>query len=291
MTQTVVQIKKERINDFKNRLLEKSSIQSMKTTNPYEVFRVKYLDVYIIGYTTGKVVITGDKGKKIVSDIIEEMESGIKDYDILIGSDEAGKGEWLGPLTIAAIALTPRDMTTLRIEGVMDSKDLRIKRIFELVDTIKKNCKTLSIITISPQRFNEFFREIKQEGKSLNDILAWGHSKAIDEVYSKIGGDKNDLRIKVIIDEFDKIKTEDRIQRVISFKNITLIQKPKAEEEMAVAAASILAKATREEWIDRESKRLNINLRKISPPEARNMKNVNRIAKISYLQPIDRNSN
>lgn len=204
-------------------------------------------------------------------------------YEAIVGSDEAGKGEWLGPLTVAAIAITPEQSSYLVTQGVMDSKELKIERIIELSDLIRKECLGYQVITITPKRFNVLLQEVKKEGKSLNDILAWGHAKAISEVYRDLQNKKISGRIKLVIDEFDKLKTEERLGRVLKVTNFDLEQRPRAEEETAVAAASILARAVREFWIDKESKRLNLDLRKLSAAEALTHKDIELFAKVSFL--------
>ena len=205
-------------------------------------------------------------------------------YQAIIGSDEAGKGEWLGPLTIAAVAVNPEQSLYLATQGVMDSKELRMETVKNLVDTIKKKCLSYYVVLITPLRFNEFLQEVKREGKSLNDILAWGHAKAISQVYTELQKKRINGRMKLVIDEFDKMKTERRLKRVLKLKEFDFEQKPRAEEETAVAAASILARAARELWIDEESKRLNVDLRKISPTVARDLPNAKEFAKLSFLR-------
>jgi len=204
-------------------------------------------------------------------------------YVAIVGSDEAGKGEWLGPLTVAAVALTPEQSSYLITQGVMDSKELKIEKIIELSDIIRKKCLSYHVIIITPKKFNLLLLEVKREGKSLNDILAWGHAKAISEVYQELQDKKIFGRVKLVIDEFDKLKTEKRLSRVLKLTNFDLEQKPHAEEETAVAAASILARAAREFWIDDASKRLNLNLRNISATEAMSYTNVEYFAKLSFL--------
>lgn len=98
-------------------------------------------------------------------------------YVAIVGSDEAGKGEWLGPLTVAAVALTPEQSSYLITQGVMDSKELKIEKIIELSDIIRKKCLSYHVITITPKKFNLLLLEVKREGKSLNDILAWDMPK------------------------------------------------------------------------------------------------------------------
>ncbi|KPV62194.1 MAG: Ribonuclease HII [Candidatus Bathyarchaeota archaeon BA2] len=204
-------------------------------------------------------------------------------YEAIVGSDEAGKGEWLGPLTVAAIAITSAQGSYLVTQGVMDSKELKIERVMELSGIITKECLGYHVITISPRKFNKLLQEVKKEGKSLNDILAWGHAKAISEVYRELQNKKILGRVKLVIDEFDKLKTEERLGRVLKLTNFDLEQRPRAEEETAVAAASILARALREFWIDDASKRLNLDLRKLSVTEALTHKDIEYFAKVSFL--------
>jgi len=214
----------------------------------------------------------------------QSIENNESKQEIVIGSDEAGKGEWLGPMTIAAVALTKVQSIHLRRQGVMDSKELRTDRIVELATAIRHSCASQHVVMITPQRFNQFLTEIRNEGKSLNDMLAWGHATAINKVYGDIMRTGVHHKIKIIIDEFDRIKTEKRLQRVINLGELVLEQRPKAEEEIPVAAAGILARATREDWIDKESKRLNKDLRKISPAEVMTMREAMLIAKASFLE-------
>lgn len=205
-------------------------------------------------------------------------------YQVIIGSDEAGKGEWLGPITTAAVALNAEESSFLVIQGVMDSKELKIETIMKLSSIIKRNCLSYHIVTITPARFNEFLIEVKREGKSLNDILAWSHAKAISQVYFALRAKGFQGEVKVIIDEFDQLKTDKRLKRVLGSFQLVVEQKHRAEEETAVAAASILARAERERWIDIESTRLNLDLRKISATEVLTLKDAGRFAKVSFLQ-------
>ena len=104
------------------------------------------------------------------------------------------------------------------------------------------------------------------------------------DVYGELRAKGFAGKIKVVIDEFDQLKMERRLMRVLELSRLVVEQRSKAEEETAVAAASILARAARELWIDRESRRLGINLRKISPTEALSYDNSNEFAKVSFLQ-------
>jgi len=208
----------------------------------------------------------------------------LNQYQAIVGSDEAGKGEWLGPMTIAAVAVTPKQSSYLVTQGVMDSKELRLETIITLADVIKGNCLSYSVIAITPKRFNELMYDVKREGRSLNDILAWGHAKAINQVYRELKRKGLTGNIRLTIDEFDRLKTEERLRRILELERFDYSQSPRAEEEIAVAAASIMARATRELWIDEASKRLNINLRKLSAVEVQTHRDANYFAKVSFLK-------
>jgi len=283
LTTEVFKIDPSKLLKLKELLFQNSSTTLLPSTNPYESFRIKYSDGLVIGYTSGKIVTNTSAITKLVSELIQTLEMGEKEYCAVIGSDEAGKGEWLGPITVAAVALTLEQSNLLIAKGVMDSKLLSTPRIVKLADIIKANSLNFHVVVITPERFNRLFREVKDEGKSLNDMLAWGHARAIESVYYNLSAEQLSGKIKIVIDEFDRVKTDRRIKRVLNLNNITLEQKIKAEEETAVAAASILARAEWEMRIDKESKRLAINLRTLSPSEARNHPKANLFAKMSYI--------
>lgn len=140
---------------------------------------------------------------------------------MVIGSDEAGKGEWLGPIVVAAVAVSREQTYELQGEGVMNSKELSLTRIKELASFIRNHHYLTAHVIITPKRFNELFNELKDERKTLNDLLAWGHSKAIEDVLNSLNVNARDVR--VMIDEFDRIKTEERLRRDLDpngFKSI-----------------------------------------------------------------------
>jgi ribonuclease HIII len=205
-------------------------------------------------------------------------------YAALVGSDEAGKGEWLGPLTIAAVALSEEQSLYLVTQGVIDSKKLRLETILELAKVIRSSCLNYHVITISPQSFNRLMERMKEERQGLNDILAWGHSKAIANVLEELVRKGISGRIKLSIDMFDKVKTEKRLKRVLDLGKLDLDHRPKAEEETSVAAASIIARSVRELWIDVKSKELKTDLRKLSTTDAKSNPNIRYFAKVNFLK-------
>lgn len=281
---TVIKIDGSELAGLRSLLLKAPSAAEKQTTNEYESFRIGYSGGSIIGYTSGKVVITSEPAVQLVREALQKMGIKDADYDLVIGSDEAGKGEWLGPMVVAAVALTPTQSSDLRAEGVMDSKDLSLDRISELAHVIAKLSTALKTVTLPPDAFNALLKEFHDEGKNLNDLLAWAHAKAISQVVSELDLQSGTQQVRIVVDEFARSKTEERLARAIDLDSVDLIQRPHAEDEIAVAASSIVARNAREDWIDETSARLEMNLRTLSMKEAANRDDCSLYAKISYLR-------
>ena len=154
----------------------------------------------------------------------------------IIGTDESGKGDYFGPLVSAGVYLDERSATTLIAIGVKDSKNLSDSKNIALAQKVAELCKGhFSVIEISPEKYNDLYEQFKKEKKNLNTLLAWGHAKAIEELLSKV-----DCNI-AIADQFaDERFILSKLQE--RGKKIKLIQMHKAEQNIAVAAASILAR-------------------------------------------------
>ncbi len=174
----------------------------------------------------------------------------------IIGTDESGKGDYFGPLVSAGIYVDEESARKLIACGVKDSKQLSDSKNLELADNIKNMCKgCYAIIEISPEKYNILYGQLKKEQKNLNILLAWSHSKAIEEIL--IGN----VCKKAIIDQFAD-------ERIIHLKlqergrELDLVQRHKAEGNIAVAAASILARARYLERLSTLSSIYNITLPK-----------------------------
>jgi len=148
-----------------------------------------------------------------------------------IGIDEAGKGDYFGPLVIAAVGVTGREEIKLKAMGVTDSKTINDKKILEISSEIIKLCPH-DIITITPQKYNELYKKFN----NLNRLLAWGHSRALENVLKK-----GDFPLAIS----DKFSSKGLVQKALfeKGKKIELVERHYAEDDVAVAAASILARA------------------------------------------------
>jgi ribonuclease HIII len=277
-----VKVEPNRLQELLEALLKSTQVTPIPPTNQYEEFRLRCAGGTIIGYTSGKVVALGLLSESLLKDTVLEMEDRDR-FDIVIGSDEAGKGEWLGPLVVSAVAVSSEQSPRLRAHGVMDSKDLSVQRIMELDLNIESLSMTRYTVLISPEKFNQRFVELHEEGKNLNDLLAWAHSIAISNVFNTIGPSL-ESDVQIVVDEFARAKTRERLDRVIDLDSVDLVQRHQAEDEIAVAAASITARAARELWIDGARKSLNIELREISKEEAREHPEKHRFAKVQYFR-------
>ena len=148
-----------------------------------------------------------------------------------IGSDESGKGDYFGPLVIAAAFVTPEIEPDLKLMEVRDSKRISDGRVLELARDLRQVCKH-SIVAIGPQRYNELYEKIR----NLNRLLAWGHARALENLLEQVTCEL------AIADQFgdERFILNALLEKG---KRIRLVQRPKAEEDLAVAAASILARA------------------------------------------------
>ncbi|MFA6226046.1 MAG: ribonuclease HIII [Methanoregula sp.] len=172
-------------------------------------------------------------------------------YDVgypVIGTDESGKGDYFGPLVCAAVCVDQTTAGELRTIGVRDSKTCSDREIKELLEKIEQLCAgKFEIIEISPERYNKLYEQLRTEGKNLNTMLAWGHAKAIEELLKRV-----DCKV-AIADQFaDKRYILGKLQE--KGRTIQLIQMHKAEQNITVAAASILARARFVEKISAMSK-------------------------------------
>lgn len=197
-----------------------------------------------------------------VKTIIEQRETPKKENPFtgigfpIIGTDESGKGDYFGPLVSAAVYVDEQTAKLLAFEGVRDSKKLSDKKNEDLAERIVKICNDrYSIIEISPEKYNDLYDQFIREKKNLNTLLAWGHAKAIEELLAKVECNN------AIADQFaDERFILSKLQE--KGKKLNLIQMHKAEENIAVAAASILARARFLQKLSKLSSEYNLELPK-----------------------------
>lgn len=153
-------------------------------------------------------------------------------YITHIGTDESGKGDFFGPLVIAGVLVDETNAKHFLDLGIKDSKKLSDKKMLSLAVEIKKTAPH-SIIAISNSKYNELYNNMK----NLNKLLAWGHARAIENIL-------NSSHCEYALS--DKFGDESLIKSALmkNGRSIRLEQMCKAESDIAVAAASVLARAT-----------------------------------------------
>ncbi|HRW58614.1 MAG TPA: ribonuclease HIII [Chlamydiales bacterium] len=229
------------------------------TQPPYTIFSAKKKGISIALYESGKLTVQGKEKDEFIEfylepNILESFEyshpESEKDLSEHIGVDEAGKGDFFGPLCIAGVFATPAQIKELMNIGVKDSKRFSDSKILKMSPQIKK-IATHQLIRIFPKKYNELYAKFK----NLNSLLGWGHATVIYELYKKTNSPK------ALIDQF---ASKHVVEKALMKKKIPiqLEQKHKGEEDVVVAAASIIARAAFLEGMEALSKEFDIPLPK-----------------------------
>ena len=172
-----------------------------------------------------------------------------------IGTDESGKGDYYGPLVGAAVLVDRKTAPILEDFGIKDSKKIADKRIHELAQKIKQVCgEKAQVIPISPEKYNALYGQFTKEGKNLNTLLAWAHTRGIENIIERFGVEE----ITVIVDKFaDESYIQSKLLESGRKANLNIVQLPKAEANIAVAAASVLARSEFLKRLGRLSEKYN----------------------------------
>ncbi|MFA7227635.1 MAG: ribonuclease HIII [Melioribacteraceae bacterium] len=182
-------------------------------------------------------------------------ETPINEPDEYIGTDECGKGDFFGPLVVAAVYVNAKTKKILSDAGVRDSKDLSDPQIKFVAGKIKKIIGTdFQIVKINPAKYNELYEQFR----NLNKLLNWAHSKAIDNLLDNTGCGY------VITDKFSRKELD--VVSLSKHSDVEFVQETKAEKYTGVAAASILARESFVNWFE-EHQRRGLNLPKGSSIE------------------------
>ncbi|MFL5901781.1 MAG: ribonuclease HIII [Solirubrobacterales bacterium] len=195
-----------------------------------------------------------------VDDVLAELPRDVP----WAGTDESGKGDYFGPLVSAAVLVDAEIAAQLEALGVQDSKKLTDRRVNDLAPKLRRLLAgRFHLTSISPPTYNKLHTEMRAEKKNLNTLLAWGHARSIEDLLGK--GRRPDY---VIIDKFaDASYIERKLLADTRESGIRIIQVTKAEADLAVAAASILAREAFLAWLARKSAELGFTLPKGASPQ------------------------
>ncbi len=238
--------------------------QNFEITTPlHTVFSAKKKGISCTFYKSGKVTVQGKGMAEFLEFYLEpqilgtftasykhlDLETHHNEVDH-IGIDESGKGDFFGPLCVAGVFSSAKDLSRLKSLGVRDSKTLTDAAIILIGKKIKLDFHH-HIVKINPQKYNELYDQFK----NLNKLLAWGHATTIEQLVLK-----TDCH-NVLIDQF---ASEDVVITALKRKKleVNLTQRHRGEEDLVVAAASILARLTFLEGLEELGKKFDCVLTK-----------------------------
>lgn len=210
-----------------------------------------------------KVLVQGKETEDFVKFVLEpevvgEARLGYEEhwqaemFEPHFGVDESGKGDYFGPLVVAGV-YTNREITRALLDaGIMDSKRIGSgKRIRELSAKIRGAVGGgYKVIRWAPARYNFLYEECK----NINRMLARGHAVIVKDLSVRVP-----LCGRALSDQFTKapLIAGELKKRGVS---LNLEERTKAESDIAVAAASILARESFLDWMDRVSEKLGMDL-------------------------------
>jgi ribonuclease HIII len=208
-------------------------------------------DVDVTLYESGKMVVQGKGTREFLEfvlepEILREAKLGYEEPTPSrpagvprIGVDESGKGDFFGPMCIAGVYVNPAVTSVLAKAGVRDSKSVGSDReIGRLADIIRGTAGcVVNVVTIG----NEAYNRMHRVNGSVNRILAWGHARVIENLMA-LQYQMSPPPQQVVCDQFASDK--DTIERALMGlgRKVAVIQRHKAETDIAVAAASIVAR-------------------------------------------------
>ena len=231
---------------------------------PHAIYAAKRGKLNVTVYEKGpKVLVQGKETEDFVKFTLEPQVLGearlgyeeIHDpeqFEPHFGIDESGKGDYFGPLVIAGVYVDKDIARSLIDSGIMDSKRITsAKRIRALSEIIRQTpgCKW-EMVSLGPERYNE----MQSRFRNINSMLAWGHARVIEKLHHAMPACP-----RALSDQFAK---PELLQNALIKQGISiqLDQRTKGESDVAVAAASILARERFVAWVEKTSAASGIEL-------------------------------
>jgi len=205
-------------------------------------YAVKAMGVNLVCYTSGKVVVQGKSLDAFVGEFLGGADAAAQktregDAELpfdapMIGSDEAGKGDYFGPLVVASVYAEPSQKQQLLAMGIADSKTLSDQRMFPMAELVERgfDCE---VRVLMPTDYNARWNE----ARNVNHVLAELHADAIAALL------RRHPEANVLVDRFgDESLIATRLQKKLGHPPKKLVQVPRAEANPVVGAASVVAR-------------------------------------------------
>ncbi len=269
-TAYVVEIHEKQVRALEEILRRKGWEFSAK---PYAYWQAAGEGAVVAAYRSGKLVVQGRGTEEFVQFLLEPevLHTARFGYEHVLaevenpgmfqphgGVDESGKGDYFGPLVIAAVFVDSQIARKLLEAGVKDSKKIKSdKAIHALADGIRSIVGgRFALVAIGPEAYNRLYEKLA----NLNRLLAWAHARAIENLLEKVPDCP-----RAVSDQFGNPKTVERalLQRG---RRIEIEQYPRAERDVAVAAASILARSEFVRRLERLGNEFGLRLPKGAGP-------------------------
>ena len=274
IAQITQQFTKEAIKTMKNKykkVLEKSPQGA--------VFRARTQDAVITAYNSGKVLFQGaspgvelEKWSAFAS--VSDKKTGhkpassVKHYSLYdppknlfhnnhIGSDESGTGDYFGPITTCAVYVTKDQIKLLKEMGIQDSKAISDQTILTLSKALVELKIPYSLMILHNEKYND----LQARGWSQGKMKTMLHHAVIERLLQKI----DDAPYEgTLVDQFCQPTV---YKKHLSSEGKALLDKTyfmtKAENySIAVAAGSVIARASFVKEMDRLSEIVGIELMK-----------------------------
>jgi ribonuclease HIII len=223
---------------------------------PYARFAASKEKTNVVFYESGKLVVQGNGTREFVEFVLEPRILGkaqlgyetVLDPELLaprLGVDESGKGDFFGPLCIAGVYVNASVVESWKDSGIRDSKNISSdRRMAELAEKIRKSPGCIvKVVTIGNEAYNRLYAKMR----TVNALLAWGHARVIENLLEERHR-MNPAPVRAISDQFASSKAV-VAQALMRFgRELELVQRHRAETDVAVAAASIVA---RHEYVTR----------------------------------------
>ncbi len=233
---------------------------------PYTLFFAQKNKLSVAAYEKGPKVLVQGKGVEefvqfeLEPKIFGEAKLGYEEvhlpkmFEPHFGVDESGKGDFFGPLVITGVYVDRGIARRFLDAGVQDSKrigsDARIRALGQI---IRKTAGGLTeTVLIGPTKYNELYEKFG----NLNSLLGWGHARVIENLLAK----KPNCP-RALSDQFADARVIER-SLLRHGRKIDIEQRTKAESDIAVAAASILARDGFINWLDRHGKTFGLRLQR-----------------------------
>ena len=193
-----------------------------------------------------KLCVQGSKAEDFVLFQLEPIVLGVASlgyekelnpelFSAHVGSDESGKGDYFGPLVVCCAYTDEKLSEEMQKLGVKDCKQMTDKAVLTVGAALRNllGPTGYAVVKLGPAAYNRLYAKIR----NINRMLAWAHGTAIEELLEKRPGCD-----RVVVDQF--APTEATILRALKSrgKAAKVEQRHKAESDIAVAAASVIAR-------------------------------------------------